>query len=718
MTRARSTATPPLKATPLLPALLLPALLLPAALASADGDTTTAATTTAATTTAATTTAAATTAAAAPDDDPARQRRDAPFTASDLVDDWLLEPIAFTPAEPLRYRDDAFGDGADRVVSVSADRLRQQGVRTVGEALRFLAPGSGQQGAIRAPLVIDGLTGDQVVILINGQPAAGFQSTRQGPRVPLDTLPVDPSFIERIDVLRGMGPPGSCTDGGVIINIITRAPEPGARLSLALGSEVAAQGLTSWDARGAAQLTGPNGVSVLVRGGALVRNAIDINGDGVLDTRDELIHDVGVELTWRDRDRHELLLLAELAGEDAESPGNPRAPLVDATSINRSRFLLSGDHRLSDTLVLRHRNQVDTLDYTFSKLVRESGVSNLRAATTQVRTRSSLGLELTGARHTLSLETCAETLGVARTGETGDVPRTSDAAFCLGVHERWRPIEALELQGRALAGYHTEFGRRLLGELALAWTPADPLTLRAELSHTDRLPSLEERYLYFDHREVGYAIEGNPDLAPVRTTSGRLGATLRDAPRGLALELSAFVHRQRDLIDVALVAPASPPDRPVALYSYINIANARTAGLDVIGRAHRMPGGLRLDAHYTWLPLAVDLADNTRLPLRSMHAATIQLSGTWLDDRLTAWATIGATSALSAPDGEPDPPPDRVTAIWNVGAGWAVRDVGTIRLEGRNLLNVTDPRWGPAPGVHLRASLELNLARAPQEAQP
>ena len=206
-------------------------------------------------------------------------------------------------------------------------------------------------------------------------------------------------------------------------------------------------------------------------------------------------------------------------------------------------------------------------------------------------------------------------------------------------------------------------------------------------------------YLSFDHSEVGYQVQGNPELDPEQLQSARGGVMWKW--RNLGLEAEGFYH---DLSDVIVTV-----DTPgmAGLFSYGNVGEAHSAGTNASAQLRALPGGLSLLANYTWLPLASARGSQERLPLRPRHAGRAELRGAWLGGNLEAWCDVNARAPVQAPDGS-----GQVSsyALVGLGAGYRWGPWARLIVDANNLLDQTDPTWGPAPGFNLMTTLQLGVA--------
>jgi outer membrane receptor for ferrienterochelin and colicins len=140
------------------------------------------------------------------------------------------------------------------------------------------------------------------------------------------------------------------------------------------------------------------------------------------------------------------------------------------------------------------------------------------------------------------------------------------------------------------------------------------VALRASVGRGFRAPDFKELYLAFANSAVGYAVAGNPELLPERSTNGQIGIEWNVA-RGW-VRVNGFVNRFEDFIAVT-------QDEATGVFTYRNLETGETRGVEVEGTVHR-PGGWRVDVGYTYL----DARDGAGRPLpsRTPHSGRAALT--------------------------------------------------------------------------------------------
>ncbi len=210
--------------------------------------------------------------------------------------------------------------------------------------------------------------------------------------------------------------------------------------------------------------------------------------------------------------------------------------------------------------------------------------------------------------------------------------------------------------------------------------------------------------MFFDHSELGYKVEGNPDLSPEKLWSGRAGVRLEPVAERLQFDAEVFYHHLEDLITTLQPGDESPGAIPT--FTYANLARAHTAGGRLGLTARELVWGIDLRASYTFLPLAEDRTSGERLNLRTRHQVLVEVERAWLDERLRTWIDARSRTELAVPTGSPEAP---AYALVGAGVGWKPTSDFLLRLDADNLLNQTNATWGPKTGVSLLASIEYHF---------
>ncbi len=607
------------------------------------------------------------------------------------------EQVVKTEARLVRG---ALDDKPNRVESVTADDLARRGATDLASALSWLSAGADISPTGTAQgMIIDGLPASQLVVLRDGVPIARAAGSPQGPLVDLASIAIDPDTIERIDIYRGAGPAGSGAAGGIVIDIITRRPPRGARVSArgVLGSEL--NELHRQDVMLGAQWAPSQRWSTQLNGQWAKASALDVSGDGNLDTAArERVHAEGW-LNWTPSRNEHLKLGALYDDGSSTSSGGALAPLDDLVRQRAGRLRLQGRWWLTPDVQLDHATELSLLNHNFFKQVRASGFERPKAATSQREARQVVSALWYVGAHDLGAEAHLTGRTIGRDGETGALPTHSQAMGGAGLSDQWRASSALTLTGRAFAWGDSSFGAAVDAQLGAQLALGSGFRLRANASQTRRAPTPEELFLAFDHSEVGYQVQGNPNLQPERLRSGRAGIVWTAPSKRSGVELEGFYHRLDDVIITEAVAGQS------GLFTYSNRSQAHAAGLNASFQLGGLPGGLSAQGNYAFLPLSEERDTGAPLPLRSPHSARLELRGAWLGGDLEAWSNVAARAGAAAPVGSASAPPPYT--LLSLGVAYRASSWMRLLLNANNLLDQRDPVWGPAPGRNVLLTVEL-----------
>jgi outer membrane receptor for ferrienterochelin and colicins len=542
-----------------------------------------------------------------------------------------LDPVVVTGTRTEKR----LADSPVRVEIVDAEELRRTHARTLDEALANV-PGlqlrevhgkSGQE------LSLQGLTSDQVLVLIDGLPIAASTGST------VDLSQYTLAEVQRIEIVKGATSAqyGSAAMGGVI-NVITRRIEPG--FSGALRAEAGSYG--SQNPSGDRVDIGSHYAQARVEGGSehwrarLAADVLDDDGFSIAPERWAQQGDAvrrmqyAARMEWLPTPQGQLWLEGNHYRQRDDSRYEYYAapnwlPQNKLENVQRNRAS-GGGHWMSASGVRyalmaldeRYRGDVDA--YSGSARITDR---NARLGQRQLSTQ----VDLPGwARQswTAGLDYRRETL--AQTVNGGS-ELTTDGEVSRDSREVWLQNDVqfaprLELLLGLRAQDDSDFGGHLAPKIALraglpmpaAWEGS----LRAAYGQGYRVPNLKERHYLFDHSALGYQVIGNPDLDPESSHSWQLGVTAT-GPRGINAELNLFLNHVRDLIQTDL--DNARIENGIALYSYENIARARTQGVETALR-WQATSWLGLNAAYTYTE-AKDRDSGEELTRRPRHMARL-----------------------------------------------------------------------------------------------
>lgn len=544
-----------------------------------------------------------------------------------------------------------------------------------------------------ATVSIRGSTADDVLVLLDGLPL----NTAAGGGVDLSSIPR--GWISRIEVVRGAEGAryGAGALGGVV-NVITRAPDPG-RWSVTAGGgsfetfTSAADGSARagpWSLVGTASADATGGRFPYVyvspvdptappeartrendaawRGGALVRGTRAL-GDGRLE------------------------LLGQLSGGRRELPGLPQAPSATGepppppprswTSDGRALLMarvsapgpLEGLH-LAGRATLR-LDRLDTfLDGVDPDVERQrGGAAGLALEARHLGAGRILraGAELEGER----LD--ASGLGPARTRATGAGWASATLRFGRG-RGRLSPALRAERVG-PFSGWS--------GSLGASWDVAGPVAIRASAGRTFRAPSFSELYL-----SQGL-FAPNPGLRPEEGLAADAALVAEGAAGRVAATAYATLYR-----DLIVYQPASG-----GRYAPFNAGKSLVRGVELEAATRRWPAllGLSAEASYTLLASEILRGDAATLGHELPRKARDRLyaRASVAPGPLEAHADVQAVGRMWANPQNTEPVP--ATLVWNAGASLRIARAPAVRLflEVKNVgddRRLLDPWLYPLPG--------------------
>jgi len=435
---------------------------------------------------------------------------------------------------------------------------------------------------------LQGMDARRVLILVDGQPIVG----RVNGDFDLSRLSL--AGVERIEVVKGSQGTlyGSEALGGVV-NIITRV----------------ARGDPALEGQG---IGGTRGRADLSLGGRVPLGRLRLMGDASV-RRSDLAVGIPGDLGTRSA-RWTVTPGAEWSMSDAWTL---RASALGGGQSQRYRtgqlFRFVDDVQAGARLGAEWRrgaSRVTPLVYlsTFDHLARASTGGTPRAGTGERDRQSVAELEVTGG--TLlgpvlldaGLEARQERI---RSDRIPGEERSLDALE--GFTQATIARDPVTLVTGVRLVRHSQFGAFAAPRLSLLARPSEMVAVRASVGRGFRAPDFKELYLAFANSAVGYAVAGNPQLRPERSSNAQIGLEW-NMTRGW-LRLNGFVNHFDDFIAFA-------PGTMAGTFTYRNVETGLTRGLEVEGSfAH---AGWRTDLGYSYLEARDGVGQP--LPARTPHS--------------------------------------------------------------------------------------------------
>jgi outer membrane receptor for ferrienterochelin and colicins len=649
----------------------------------------------------------------------------------------------------------------DRGATTLADVLQQQQGVQVNSSL-----GTGEQ------VSMDGLDGKYVLILVDGRPVNG----RTNDRIDISRLPVTPNNIERVEIVRGPMSAlyGSEAIGGVI-NIVTKRPQPGIGGYVETGMIMPRGGLYQGTLdTGVSGSGGPFtfrlGLTTRVNDAydrATKVTTLNEPGSGpppsaVVDIPDgksdlpyrrqaTLTGEVGIFLT----DTWQAQVYTTSSMNEVTTKLVSGLPFRDNTLITDTSLgtqlqgdILPGHQVTMDVRIARYTHLFGKLpdggdenppafcqsstDGFGLHMVDPACPADRAVRTDSRQDQSMLELRYSGellrgvtAFDELNLSTGMVIFNehfVRKDGEGEDTIPGGASLYRGALYGEvlWRPFSWLSfipgvrgdgfMPGSGNDAIGTALGPKISSRLDLPWGFA----LRGSYGQGFRLPSFQERFLRFDHSELGYIVEGNDALRPETSRGGR-AEVLWAWPQLMSLSLEGYVNLLDDMI-----LPRSKPGEPldpatgIPIFSYENIARAYTAGAHLQATLVEF-WGFAGDMGYTYVFNAVDASrcpdenpyfcssDEGAISLPLVPQHNFHVGGRYRI-RATDTSLSGHVEYMSfRPVSETSTAPEFIMA--GVGIRQAILDHAEVNLRAENLLDMYDPVYGPKPGLNVRLNV-------------
>lgn len=436
-----------------------------------------------------------------------------------------------------------------------------------------------QDGAIGTGMSIQGLSGENVKILIDGVPVIGrLYGT-------IDLSQINLQQAKQVEVIEGPMSViyGSNASAGVV-NIISK-DNTGNRLSANASGYVESVGVYNFD--------GGFGISRGIQGFSLQAGRNFFDGfQGV---------SKGREMEWKPRRQFNTDLDYNLNMKKLSI--NTRFSLFDELLLSNGNLLLPYYEKAWD-------NKFNTQRYTARVNLQTKGCNNFSASNSYSfykRTRSlyyndltilekvNVGTDTTlfGAWMSRGMYTYRGTTGTigfqvgydlnaewAGGDRIGGVTKSlTDLAAFLSM--QYQVSEKLSIQPGLRMAYNSKYNSPLIYALHVKAEPLKGTGIRASYSAGFRAPSIKELYLYFV--DVNHNIEGNPLLKPEESKHLQLQFSQKLERTGFVAdgELNLFINHMNNLITLA--------ESSTGTYTYINVDQYRTRGYSLMLRTSVFP---------------------------------------------------------------------------------------------------------------------------------
>lgn len=499
-------------------------------------------------------------------------------------------------------------------------------------------------------VVLQGLSGDQVLVLIDGLPL----TATTGSTVDVSQLAV--LDIERIEVVKGAlsAQYGSAAMGGVV-NVITRRIEPG--LSGEFRGDLGSFG--EQNPSGEATDAGNHHAGLRLEGGTdqfrlrltgdqRERAGIDPEPENWArpgDATNRQQFDLRGE--WHPSPGGAFHLQAGRFQEDIDSryeltlPGRT-VPQSRQEDVTRDRYQGGGHWHWRNGISLRGQMLEEQLSIDTIKQANEQRFDDRDADIGLGQYSLHTDIPLPAGQHLqvgadLRNEDLRQIQDGASELDGARVERSSQELWSQitltpppGWSNTFLPLRSdnTELLLGVRGQDDSDFGRHVVGSanlrLELWQGKASTGALRMGWGQGYRVPNLKERHFRFDHSQLGYVVIGNPDLQPEESNSFQVGWT-HSWGQAFWLEVGAFDNQLRNLIQVD-VENADVDSSGIQQFRYENVEQARTRGLE-LGSQARLNRWLRLNGGYTYMRTR-DAATGSALTRRPRHQGRLGVDWT------------------------------------------------------------------------------------------
>jgi outer membrane receptor for ferrienterochelin and colicins len=486
---------------------------------------------------------------------------------------------------------------------------------------------------------LQGIDADRVLVLVDGMPLSATTGSA------IDVSQLAMLDIERIEVVKGAvsAQYGSAAMGGVV-NVITRGVGPGITGMFSADAGTYGDQNPSGEKWDAARYSGRAAVSagneqwgVRVSGSSQHSDGIDPEPETWARPGDEYDrNDATVRLDWLPAGNNKLSWTGSVFDESSSSrfsalPGGTINQGKDE-DVRRLRTTLSGDHGNGNGLrgnwaLLHEQLSDDTSKFSVA------GTFDRREADISLSQASGHIESAVGDAHSVQIgaDLRRETLEQYKDGvsELASNEEFSREGYELWAQDTWFVMDNLEIVSGLRGQRDSDFGNHLAPKInaRLGFEDGEGFDgfIRAGVGSGYRVPNLKERHYRFDHSQLGYIVNGNPELEPESSVSYQLGIG-GHFEKKIWFDVNGFFNDIDDLIQTAADQEATDARTDnVQVYRYSNIDQARTWGVEsTVG--WEISKGWRVSAGYTWTETE-DVATGIDLNRRPQHQLQASIDG-------------------------------------------------------------------------------------------
>lgn len=632
-----------------------------------------------------------------------------------------LDAVVYTATRTLQLLKDV----PVQTELVSSREIEQTASTTAAEALSNEIGVDVREDFSGRGISIQGVDPDRVLILVNGNRVIG----RINGSIDLDQIST--LGVKQIEVVKGAVSTlyGSEAIGGVV-NIITEAPRAPFRVSVDVNGGGYVPGRESgYSALGVRAKTWSPALDASWRRGRLaLRGGVRYKNNGRMDIDPSTPETEGVEQTARLNgnlqadiqlaDPVTLSLATETMREEKkwveESGLQSLSVYFDDEEVNR-RNDASAELRCTPAWADLYSVRLYTTQsrHRWEKYTRPSHNFINYSENNEDYTEASL--QLTKKVHPEHRVTFGadgyrwDVNAVSELGLASSRISTRFHAWDSFLQDEWYVSHTFSLVPGVRFERHDLYGNHVSPKLSARWSLEDNLTLRASVGQGYRAPTAKELYYIFNHAAAGYMVIGNENLDPETSSSANLSLEHTYSDRSTS-RISLFYNDLENLIEYHEVGRTQ--DYPVGIYQYDNVLAAWTGGLE-LEREMRLGRHWQLSGAYSYTE-SRNRESGKRLLRTPAHTA--RMAVTWTPGRWTCrlWGRYSSPALFTDKFTTGDLTSDRWTNPYTLWSLTIQRDMGagmSLYLKGDNLLDYTNPEYGPYEGRILLAGWRWNYTR-------
>ncbi|MEM9050640.1 MAG: TonB-dependent receptor [Bacteroidota bacterium] len=603
-------------------------------------------------------------------------------------------------------------EAINAIRTISAKEIEKRAAVNLNDVLRNeLFFRVGQDNILGSQLSMQGISGENVKIMVDGVPVVGRLNGN------IDLTQLNLNNIERIEIVEG---PLSVNYGSNAlagtINLITKT---GKTNETSVGAEFFTETIGHFNFSGSVN-HGWNNSSVSVSGG---RNFFDgWNPDDAFfyENRDP-VADEGRVQQWKPREQifADIKYRYNFKKGFIEASGSyfdeiiinrttPRQPFFeiafdDEYETFRYNGAINGKYQISENWSTNHvfgynvyRREKTTFRTDLTGVSQELTPNLASLDTTTFTTALARGSFIGKVAHGLELQfgyeaEIEESDGKRIVDETNRIDNV--ASFFTA---QWKPLESLTIKPGLRVQYNSRYDAPLIPSLNFLYQLPNNIELRASYAKGFRAPGLKELSFFFV--DINHNIVGNPDLTEEESDNFQASVTGRSQIGNVELKWSgnAFYNQVYNMIGLAFV------DGTEDQFSYFNVAENETIG----GRSeiNGYLGYFNAGIGFGLIGISNDIEGNSDPNFTYTPEATLRF-GVDLSEK--GWSAniffkhYGRQSTLnSISDGSVE---ERFISAYqnlDITVTKQVNNFLTMEIGGRNLTNVQNVNSTIAGGVH------------------